>query len=184
MPYIPGIFPMPVFIPSLITNLLTVISVNAAFGPMSLGMLMSIGIIPGLAIELFMHSAYKNSIKEEKGINSQLTFLKQQIEKEKDELEKLKQDKSKANESTEFRTVKVDDLQQLEALRDYLNLYFDLGYDGEKYYQFYQQGRLDSKLQKYYDDTGIQIAKDYLEEKGPSLVLRKKNSNNRYNSQK
>ena len=65
-----------------------------------------------------------------------------------------------------------------------MNLYFDLGYDGEKYYQFYQQGRLDSKLQKYYDDTGIQIAKDYLEEKGPSLVLRKKNSNNRYNSQK
>ena len=125
---------------------------------------------------------YKNSIKKEKGINSQLAFLKQQIEKERDELEGLKQDKSKTNESTEFRTVKVDDLQQLKILREYLNLYFDLGYNGQKYYQYYQRGQLDRKLQKYYSDTGIQKAKDYLEEKGPSLVLKKKNSNNRNNS--
>lgn len=198
MSYIPVIFPMAVFMSTigvpLMANWLTgenlfAISVDTIFGPMSQAMSisipMSICIIPlGLAIELFTHSEYKSSIKKEKGINSQLTFLKQQIEKERDELERLKQDKSKANESTEFRTVKVDDLQQLKVLRDYLNLYFDLGYNGEKYYQFYQQGRLDRKLQKYYSDTGIQMAKDYLEEKGPSLVLRKKNSNNRNNSQK
>lgn len=189
MPYIPVIFPMAVFMSTigapLMTNWLTgensfAISVDTIFGPMSQAMSvsipMSICIIPlGLAIELFMYSQYKDSIKKEKGINSQLAFLKQQIEKERDELKRLKQDKSKANESTEFRTVKVDDLQQLKVLRDYLNLYFDLGYNGAKYYQYYQQGQLDKKLQKYYSNTGIQIAKEYLEEKGPALVLRKKN---------
>lgn len=196
MPYIPVIFPMTVFMSTigspLIVNWLAgvnsfAISVDTIFGPMSQAMAvsipMSICIIPlGLGIELFTHSEYKNSIKKEKGINSQLAFLKQQIEKERDELEGLKQDKSKTNESTEFRTVKVDDLQQLKILREYLNLYFDLGYNGQKYYQYYQRGQLDRKLQKYYSDTGIQKAKDYLEEKGPSLVLKKKNSNNRNNS--
>ena len=74
-------------------------------------------------------------------------------------------------------------MQQLKALRSYLDFYFDLGYNGEKYYQYFQEGQLDTKLQKYYTDTGIQLAKEYIEEKGPSLVLRKK-SNNTQNTQK
>lgn len=83
----------------------------------------------------------------------------------------MKQDKSKASECTGFRTVKVNDSQLLEVFKNYLNLCFDLGYNGEKYYQFYQQGRLDKKLQKCYSDNEIQIVKDYLEGKGSSLVL-------------
>lgn len=136
------------------------------------------------AIEIFMYYDHKSSIKQEDGINCELAFLKQQIEKERENLEKLKQDKSRDNENTEFRTVKVDDLQQLRILREYLNLYFDLGYNGERYYQYYQQGILERKLQNYYDDTEIQMAKEYFQEKGPSLVLRKKHPNNSGNSPK
>jgi hypothetical protein len=58
-------------------------------------------------------------------------------------------------------------------LKDTLYLYFDLGYNGEKYYKYYLQGKLDRKLDKYYNDTGIEIAKEYLEEKGPQFVKRK-----------
>jgi len=54
-----------------------------------------------------------------------------------------------------------------------LYLYYDLGYNGEKYYKYYLQGKLDRKLDKYYNDTGIEIAKEYLEENGPQLIKRK-----------
>lgn len=196
--YIPFIFPMTALMSTigspLLTNWLTesnlfATSIDTIFGPMNQAMAvsisMSICMMPiGAAIELLTYNEHKSSIKTEKGINSELVFLKQRIEEEREELERLKQDKSRDNESTEFRTIKVDDLPQLKILRDNLNFYFDLGYNGEKYYQYYQQGKLDKKLQKYYNDTGIQMAKEYIQEKGPSLVLRKKNTNNSDNSQK
>lgn len=64
-------------------------------------------------------------------------------------------------------------MQQIKKLKNYLELYFDLGYNGEKYYKYYRQGQLDRKLLDYYNDTGIQLAKEYMEEKGPSLIKRK-----------
>lgn len=190
--YIPFIFPSTVLMStigaSLITNWLTgsnsfAMSVDTIWGPMSQAMVVSIEtsicVIPiGAVLELTMYKDYKNSIKIEKGINSELNFLKEQIEKEREELERLKQNKSRDNENTEFRTVKVDDLQQLKILKEYLDFYFDLGCNGEKYYQYYQHGKLDKKLKKY-SDTEIQLAKEYLEEKGPSLVLIKKQNNNK-----
>lgn len=103
--------------------------------------LMSIGCLPFSAgIELIMYKGYKHSLKREKGINSELDYLKQQIETSKEYLESLKQERTRGKEKTDFRTVKVDDLQQLKALRSYLDLYFDLGYNVEKYCQYFQEG--------------------------------------------
>lgn len=182
--YIPVIFPMAALVSTigapLITNWLIssnsfTIPVDNMFGPMIQIMEASIPmLICSAAIELFMHSVYKSFRKEGKGINSELSFLRQQIKKAREDLEKLKQDKSRDNESTEFRTVKVDDREQLKILKEYLNLYFDLGYNGENYYQYYQQGKLDIKLQKYYSDAALQVAKEYMEENGSLLILRKK----------
>lgn len=120
-------------------------------------------------LESYLYKQYKDAKKEEKGINSELEFLEKQLEKEKEHLENLKREKTKNNEDNNFRTVKVDDLQELKMLRNYLELYFDLGYNGEKYYQYYEQGKLDKKLEKNYDDEAIELAKEYLEEKGPVL---------------
>lgn len=189
--YIPVIFPMVVLMSTIgapiMFNLLTGTNsfatyVDTIFGTISQALAtsipMSICFLPlGAGIELTMYKDYKTSLKIEKGINSELDFLKKQIEKEKECLEGLKQESTRDKEKTDFRTVKVDDLQQLKALRSYLDFYFDLGYNGEKYYQYYQDGQLDKKLQKYYTDTGIQLAKEYIEKKGPSLVLRR-NTNN------
>ena len=120
-----------------------------------------------------MYDEYKKSIKNEKGINSEIKFLEKQIIKEKEHLESLKQEKTKNNEETDFRTVKVDDLEELKALRSNLSLYYDLGYNDKKYYKYYQKGQLDKKLSRYYNSTGINLANEYLEEKGPQLVLKK-----------
>ncbi len=117
-----------------------------------------------------MYRDYKNSIKEEKGINSEIEFLKQQIIIEKQKLFELEKEKTKNREDKRFKSVEVDDLEKLKALKSYLNLYYDLGYNGEKYYKYYLQGKLDNKLCKYYNDVGIELAKEYLEEKVSTLV--------------
>lgn len=195
--YVPIIFPMVALVSTIgapiMFNFLTATNsfttyVDTIFGTISQALFISIPLsicfIPvGAGLELSMYKDYKNSLKREKGINSELGYLKQQIEKEKEYLESLKQERTRNKEKTNFRTVKVDDLQQLKALKSYLDLYFDLGYNGEKYYKYFQEGQLDTKLQKYYTDTGIQLAKEYIEEKGHSLVLIKK-SNNIQNPQK
>ena len=126
-------------------------------------------------MELDRYTKYKDCLKREKGINSELEFLKQQIIVEKERLVELKSKKTRTNENQDFRVVKVNDLEILKIFKSWLNLYYDLGYNGEKYYKYYQQGKLDAKLGKHYTDFGIEIAKEYLEEKGPTLIKRRKN---------
>lgn len=150
--------------------------IDTAFGTTNLAMCMipivlSISTIPfGALAEICQYITYKDSIKKEKAIISEMDFLNKEIEKGKEHLEKLKQEKVKNNENTEFRTVKVNDLQYLEALKSYLKLYSDLGYNYEKYYHFYQEGQLDQKLEKLYSVKNIKLAKEYFEEKGPTLI--------------
>ena len=104
-----------------------------------------------------------------------LFILQKQLVEEKQELKDLKQEKKRDEEDKEFRVVQVDDKQQLKALKSYLGLYFDLGYNEEKYFRYYQQDKLDEKLGEQYTVAGIEIAKKYLKEKGPTLVKRKNN---------
>lgn len=105
--------------------------------------------------------------KKNDGIASQIEFLQDQIPVEKEALEKLKSIRTKEKENTNFRTVTIDDSERLNVLKSYLDLYFELGYHGNKYYRYYQQNKLDRKLQKTFTEEGIQLAKEYLEEKGP-----------------
>lgn len=175
--FIPFVFPMIVLMTTIVFPLLMIwaggsncfaTSVDTIFGPMNQAIAYGILSIPvSVVVELVRYNIYKTDKKIENGINSELFFLKKQIETEKEELKKLKKDKSRDNKSNEFRTVKIDDLQQLKILREYLCIYFDLGYNEKKYYQYYQQGKLDRKLQRYYSDTEIQVAKKYMKKKEP-----------------
>ena len=122
------------------------------------------------------YTSRKDKIKNLKGIDSELEFLKLQLEKEKTYLNKLKNDKHRENENTEFRSEKVNDLDELRNLRNYMSLYYDLGSNNKKYYKYYIQGKLDKKLQKEYGDIGVEEAKKYFEEKGPTLVKKKVNN--------
>lgn len=149
--------------------------IDTVFGTTNLAMctipIVSISTIPfGALAEICQYIIYKDSIKKGNAINSELDFLRKEIENRKEHLEKLKQEKVRNNENTDFRTVKVNDLQYLESLKSYLNLYSDLGYNYEKYYRFYQEGQLDQKLEKLYSVKNIQLAKEYFKEKGPTLT--------------
>jgi len=125
-------------------------------------------------IEYNMYCVHKNFKKEEKGINSKLEFLKKQIVIEKQYLNQLVKNKSNENDNQQFRVVKVNDLQALRNLKSCLELYYDLGYNDEKYYKYLEEGKLNDKLSKYYTEDSVEVAKEYLKEKGPTLVKKKK----------
>ena len=97
MPYIPVLLPISVLIST---------SWDESWSQKIIaGIPISISIISlGAAIELFLYSEYKNYVNQEKGIISELVFLK----------------------------------QGLKVLEETLELYFDLGYNKEKYYQYYR----------------------------------------------
>lgn len=128
----------------------------------------------GSIFTLADYSYFKERAKRGKGLNSELEFLQLQIEKEKETLVGLQEEKTRDRENTEFRSIQINDKQQLEALRNYLELYYVLGYDEKKLNKLYQQGRLDEKLQKYYGESEIELAKKHFEEKDPVLVKKKK----------
>lgn len=189
--YIPFVQPMVAFMSTVGVNLMfyflsgtnpLMSSKDTMFGVVNEGVLyssfFSTFFLPiGTLFEVMLYRQYKDEKRREKGTNSELEFLKKQIVEEKQALEDLKKEKKRDAEDKEFRIVEVDDKQRLKVLKDYLSLYFDLGYNGERYFRYYQQGKLDDKLGKYYTDTGIEVAKEYLEEKGPTLVKRKKQNN-------
>lgn len=185
--YIPIIFPLGILTVAIIPSVLINFADNAStyttivdtiFGPMSKGaaftLSMSVVATPVVSFfEWLWYDQHKSSVKREKGVNSELEYLRKQIIFEKEKLETLQKEKTNEETKKEFKVVKVNDLQTLQALKDTLYLYFDLGYNVEKYYKYYLQGKLDRKLDKYYNDTGIEIAKEYLEEKGLQLIKRK-----------
>lgn len=191
--YIPIILPLGLLtvaiVPSVLLNFVeganayTTI-VNTIIGPMSKAtaftLTMTIASIPVVSFfEWLFYDQHRKSKKKEKGVNSELEYLKKQIILEKEKLASLQ--KQKKNEETKkepvqdgFKVVQINDLQQLRALRSWINLHYDLGYNGEKYYKYLLQGKLDRKLRGYYSEEKIETAKGYLEEKGPILVKKKK----------
>ena len=135
---------------------------------------------------------YKDYIRNGNAINCELDFLNLQLEKEKEKLINLEKERTRNNEDTKTYSKLVDDKKQLEALRKLLETYYEIGYNSEKYYRYYQQGKLEEKLQsyyryypqgkmeeklqRYYSDLEIKLAKEYLEQKGPSLVKKRNKS--------
>lgn len=160
------------------TNPLT-ISTDTVFGvqnlAVSLSTIFSTIFIPiGALVEVVLYRQHKDFLKTADGVDSELEFLQKQLVDEKKELEQLKEDKTRDREVTTFRVVTVDDKQQINMLKNYLSFYFNLGYNIREYYKYYQQGLLEQKLKNSFTPDGIEAAKEYLEEKGPTLAKTRK----------
>ncbi len=150
-------------------------SVSTAFGEMNLFKM--IAIICGVTIEpvaiitdILNHSIYNDFVKHNNAKVSELEFLKSKLIKEKEKLNSLKKESFECEEKKDFKTVKVNDIEELKQLKNMLLLYYDLGYNSKKYYTYQQQGKLRKKLAKKYSEEDIKLIEQYLEEKGPTLV--------------
>lgn len=185
--FVPTFFPLYAFLifgaPHIINNF-TAFNIfesmkNTNFGQINLAMmasiLSSIVFLPtGAFIDSYFYRSFKDSINRRNGTNNEIDFLRKHLEEQREILENLQQEKSRDNENTEFRTVKIDDSQQLKELKRWLNVYFDLGYNGKKYYRYYNKGILERKLNKIYSNDEINKAKEYLEKNKNLLTFKKK----------
>lgn len=138
--------------------------------------------IPGSLMTMAIHFKEKGLEQKQKGKETQLEYLKRNLVEQKENLEELKSDKTNSKEVEGFYVSKVDNIEALKKLRNFLSFYYDLGYNEEKYFRYYQKGKLDNYLGKFVNDVGIQFANQHFEEKGPTLVKRKpipKNTENK-----
>ena len=97
-------------------------------------------------------------------------------------MEKKHPQNTLAKKNIESSNKKVNDEQQISEIRSQLKLYYYLGHFGKKYYKYYKKGILSEKLEKDFSYDRIELAKEYLEEKGPLLVKKRKPNNNKQNN--
>ena len=152
---------------------------TSLFGTINSGTLLgltttSLFAIPGALLTIGLHLQEKEIEQKQKGKETQLEYLKRNLVEQKEILEELKSDKTNSKEREEFYVSKIDNIEALKKLRDFLSFYYDLGYNEEKYFRYYQKGKLDSYLGKLTNDVEIQFANQHFEEKGPVLTKKYK----------
>lgn len=124
----------------------------------------------------FVSTSINDSIRNKRKIEA-LKSEKKAIEKslveEKEYLQQLHNTKNNVVVEEEFFEKNVDDLETLRNIRSYIELYYDCGYNRHKYGRYLQNGKLESKLSKYYSEHGLELIEGYLEEQGFSRRLTK-----------
>ena len=127
-----------------------------------------IGITIGTTLSIFEYLEYQKEIKKNAGIVSKLDYLKKEIIIKREQLKVLQNNKFIENKKNETRIVKVNDINDLKKLKDEMDQYYELGYNIDKYYKYYDKGNLDDNLPKYVD---VNYAKEYIKQK--KLVKKK-----------
>lgn len=81
-------------------------------------------------------------------------------------LESIIKDKSKVNvEKIPTDQMKVNYKEQLKNLKNYLELYYLIGYNEKEYENYYNQGSIDEQLKNKYTQETRQLIKKYFEDK-------------------
>lgn len=155
------------------------VMVDTIFGTMNNSTL-TIGVVAAFTLpvtisaEMFLYKQDKHNKRSRRADVAEYEFLKKQVVIQKQKLEELKQDKTKTTEISEFKVEKVDDLETLNALKSWLVLYSNLGYNMDEYYKLYQDDKLEEHLKsKGYTEEACECAKEFVSEKAPTLVKRK-----------
>lgn len=137
------------------------------FIPLGLTMLL-VAPIPGIGYTVSNFLINIKKRKNQKAREIKLNYLKKEIKKQKEILEKLEQDKTLSQENKIFRIVKINDLDQMKSLKSSLELCQQIAFNEKKLYKSYT----DNKLDKYYNGEELDLATEYFEEKGPVLSKR------------
>lgn len=177
-----------ILVPSLGTNEL----VETIFGvTMHTSTLLTINMIPlltliGGLLSGILHFEHKTLVHEIKGNRSEIYFLSQKLEEEKEKLNQLQNKRTRKNEK-EFNETSsskiVKDRKQLEELKELLNIYYNYGVNTKKYLKYQEKGILKEKLaQENYTEYEIGLVENYLngineqqsiEEKEKTRILKK-----------
>ncbi len=129
-------------------------------------------VMGGMLLSIFGVDYYRNGVKNARGDRVALEYIDRRLEEETKELEELKKDK---RVSTKLIRNKFYEVNNENTFRKLINKHV-IGRDYKKYYKAYKNGTLDTALSsiKEITDQEIEDTKRTMEEKGLSLIKRKK----------
>lgn len=147
--------------------------------PFIKGLVISMTGLFGISTVYGSYHRYKNNKKAINGEISKKLEIEKILREEKQTLEKLKQEEQKMKSDLFFYKKECCNLEQLRKIRNYLRLYYDCGYNLEKYRKYLQDGKLRKKLSKYYNEHGLELIEEYLKqtEENQTLTLKNKPTN-------
>ena len=129
---------------------------------------------PFFAIFYYLsYKRFKAAKNKFNGIDSELAFLKKEKDKEEKIITDLLSVKEKNTQSINFDSREVQDKEAIDYLNRMAYFHYSLGYNYSDYHNYYENDKLDKKLEKTHTNDGIQTIKDFLNDKENVLVKKK-----------
>ena len=120
----------------------------------------------------------KSSENKLRGKIATLEYVNIDLEKQKEHLKKLNNEKTYNNKNTNIKVLKIDDTEKLDVQRQYLNLYYYCGFYYNSLLKDYKNEKLRKKMNNQYNEEGIKAIEEYFEthnkEYKPKKLVRKK----------
>lgn len=125
----------------------------------------------GIDIGAFIQ--HKKNQKKEKGIKSELEYLNKCLKKEQKKIQKMF-DKGKClKNSRRFCNFTVRSDDKIDDLNRYLDFYYNIGYNSDKYYNYYLNGNMEEVLQRKYTDEDSVLVNEYFKNQSNDHVKKK-----------
>lgn len=128
-----------------------------------------------IVMEGIFYHVYKNGKKDKEGIKCQLGALKDIVREEEEKINQIEKHKTKS--PTDSRLIVksfVPNHERMEEIIEQLDIYYDIGYYGKKYYELYENGNLHERLKNIYEDKDIETIQKYFDDKGDVYIKTKK----------
>lgn len=154
--------------------------VNTIFGEMTEKAFLFTTMAPGLTfmgglLSLMEYNSYVSFKKNRNGERAKAEAAKVELEVQKEKLDELKKDKTLSPENSKSFVKKDIDNEKIKQITsNFLDFYYTVGYNEEKYLRYYEKGILDKKLERRFSDDAIDCIKDYLQDKTTILEKKKK----------
>ena len=107
-----------------------------------------------------------------------LEYVNKDLEKQKENLSKLNNEKTYNNKNINERVLTVDSSEKLEVQRQYLELYYFCGFYYNNLLKKYRKGNLRKKMADPYNEEGLDAIEEYFknhnEEYKPKRLIRKR----------
>ena len=117
----------------------------------------------GALLSLIGHFDYKTIKKEIDGLECQKQEINNIISKKRCILNELNPSKKNDVSDKDYFVKKIDSSDEIQYYDDYLDLYYDYGYNQSKYNKYYYNNKLYNKLRKKYLNDDIDEFSKYIE---------------------
>ena len=122
-------------------------------------------LIPSIPLTILNYIKEDKKERIKKAKETQLKYLKNELKKQREELNILLKNKTNKHDTKDIYVSLVKDKEKLIILKNYLEFYYNLGYNEDKYLKYYQKGQLDKKLKYTLNENEINNTKEHLKEK-------------------